>query len=231
MFPLRAIHQIEMTSRCNLRCKYCVHPKMPRDKLDMDLATYERSLSLASMCVRKYGQNQLNLAGIGESTMHPNFVEWVHKARAAVGWDCHLVITTNGLLVTDDMVREIEPARPAFFVSLHRPEKAGLAVEILKKYGLLVGVSADPSVAAVDWAGQVQWHVSAKPGLCAWVKFGRAFVLADGRLSACCFDGDGSGAFGTVFDDFDGLETRPYKLCKACHLDLEIEGYNQRAAN
>lgn len=228
MFPLRFMHQIEITSRCNLRCRYCVHPKMPRDKMDMDLPTYERALSLAAACVRKNGQNQVNLAGIGESTMHPDFVDWVHKARAAVGPNCAVVVTTNGLLITDEMARELAPARPAFFVSLHRPEKAGLAIEILKKHGILAGVSADPSVAAVDWAGQVEWFVSAPTDRkCPWVTEGRAFCMADGRLSACCFDGTGAGVFGTVFDDWESMGTAPYNLCKSCHLNVGVSGYER----
>jgi len=34
MIPFQQIHQIEITSRCNLRCKYCVHPHMERAKVD-----------------------------------------------------------------------------------------------------------------------------------------------------------------------------------------------------
>ena len=70
MFPIRAIHQIEMTSRCNLRCRYCAHPTMARVKADMDDATFAKALLWA----RQLPSHELNLAGIGESTMHPEFV-------------------------------------------------------------------------------------------------------------------------------------------------------------
>ena len=223
MTPIRAIHQIEMTSRCNLRCRYCVHPTMPRPKIDMDEATYTRALDLASMCVSLYGQDELNLAGIGESTLHPHFVEWVHRARKAVGPDVKLVITTNGILITDEMAQALLPARPAFFVSLHRPEKAGPAVEILRRHNMLIGVSADPSIAAVDWAGQVKWHVSVQKGEpCKWVKGGWGFVMADGRISACSFDGSGEGVIGHVNDALQDVRTKPYGLCKTCHLDVGV---------
>ena len=45
-------------------------------------------------------------------------------------------------------------------VKLHRPEKAGPAVEAYRKIGALDGVSADPSINAYDWAGQVEWFNS-----------------------------------------------------------------------
>lgn len=219
--PIRRIHQIEITSRCNLRCKYCVHPKMPRPKIDMEENTYLRALSLAQMCVKLYGQSELNLAGIGESTMHPSFVDWVHLAREYVGPDVRLIITTNGLLITDEMAKALVPAKPSFFVSLHRPEKAGPAVEILKRHNMIIGVSADPSVASVDWAGQVDWHVSAKKGEpCPWVRGGMVFVMADGRLSRCCFDGTGEGVIGTIWDPLMEVKTSPWKLCATCHLDV-----------
>lgn len=44
---LTAIHQIEITSRCNLRCRYCVHPHMGRVKEDMEPATFAKALNIA----------------------------------------------------------------------------------------------------------------------------------------------------------------------------------------
>jgi len=45
------------------------------------------------------------------------------------------------------------------------------------------------------------------------------FVMADGRVSRCCFDGQASGVMGTVWDDFPA-ETAPYDLCAKCHLNV-----------
>lgn len=224
MFPIRAIHQIEMTSRCNLACKYCVHPKMPRAKQDMDDATFAKALLWA----KHFGGAELNLAGIGESTMHPEFVRNVHIARDAVGPDVRLVLATNGLLMTHDLARAIAPARPMIWVSMHRPEKAGLAIHALQEvqnevgYQLLFGVSADSNIDAVDWAGQVKWFVSTqqKGTPCQWVKPGRVFVMSDGRVSRCCFDATATDIIGTVDDDLTQLQTRPYKLCATCHHDV-----------
>lgn len=224
MFKVTAVHQIEMTSRCNLRCQYCTHPKMPRPKQDMDEATYIRSLDVAARLHRLRPEHvtELNLAGIGESTMHPDFLRFVHLAREKIGWGVNLILATNGLLVTREMARDLKRSDPWVWVSMHRPEKAGPAIEALREYGLLRGVSADPSVSSVDWAGQVKWHVSttAKGSLCPWVTAGRVFVMADGRVSRCCFDATGEGVFGTIWDDVEAMATSPYELCRKCHLDV-----------
>jgi hypothetical protein len=220
---IRSIHQIEITSRCNLRCKYCVHPHMARAKTDMDEDTYAASLRWAKKFVQHGTQNEINLAGIGESTMHPDFVRWVYLAREAVGSHCRVVLATNGLLMTDELARELAPARPMIWVSLHRPEKAGPAVEALKRVGLLAGISADPALAAMNWAGQVDWHVSVpERRKCQWVRNGLAFVMSDGRVSTCCLDSDGSGVIDQDIKTakLEHVSTRPYRLCDTC--DQEV---------
>ncbi len=230
MIPLQQIHQIEITSRCNLRCRYCVHPTMKRAKEDMDVLVFERAIELARRFKRKGTQGSLNLAGIGESTMHPKFVDFVAHAREVLGEDQDLVLATNGVSVTDDLARALRPFRPRVFVSLHRPEKAGPAVEMFKRAGLLAGVSADPSVAATDWAGQIKWHVSAPRTPCPWVRQGWGIVLSDGRITRCSFDGTGVGVLGHVSDDPDTLTTSPYSLCSTCHQDVGIRIKETEAA-
>lgn len=222
MFALREIHQIEITSRCNLRCRYCPSPHLPRPKVDMDEATYLRTLHWVRHFVAQRTQGELNLAGIGESTLHPDFVRWVFLAREALGWGQELVIATNGLLITDELARALVPSRIKIWVSLHRPEKAGPAVEILKKYHLLSGISADPSLSSIDWAGQVKWHVSAQRRKCAWVVNGWSFILSDGSVSRCCLDASGVGVFAHVNDDLTTAETSPYVLCRTCDQDVGV---------
>ncbi len=225
---IRAIHQIEMTSRCNLRCRYCTHPKMPRPKMDMDDATYAKSLAWVKYFQAKRPHAELNLAGIGESTLHPEFVRNVFLAREAVGPAVRLVLATNGLLMDDALAQAIAPARPAVWVSLHRPERAGPAVEALRRAKILSGVSSDPSLAAVDWAGQVKWHVSAPKGSpCPWMANAMVMVMADGRVTRCCFDATGDGVIAHVDDDLSKYATSPYNICAACHLDAS--GFVQHA--
>ena len=228
-FPVTSIHQVELTSRCNLACVYCVHPTMTRAKIDMAEGTYLACLKWARLFVEKGTQIEFNVCGIGESTMHPRFVEYVQLAREELGEKVEIVFATNGLLVDEELAAALAPYRPKVGVSLHRPEMAGPAIEALKKHGLLAWIGSDAATASVDWAGQVKWHVSAPAMPCMWVKDGRVFVLADGRVSPCCFDGLGSEAICNI-KEFDPEQhfTRPYRLCKNCHQTLDIEGYDQR---
>lgn len=224
MIKVRTVHQIEITSRCNLRCRYCPSPNLPRPKQDISDEHFRAGVDLARFYMRRGTQHrELNLAGIGESTMHPQFVPFIEYARTKLGPSIDLLFATNGILFTDELAKAIAPFKPSVWVSLHRPEKAGPAVEIAKKYGLLKGVSNDPSLAAVDWAGQVDWHVSAPRRMqCDWVRGGWVMVMADGRLTTCCFDASGAGVIGMIGDDPETLFVRPYGLCKTCHLDVGV---------
>lgn len=231
--PVTSIHQIEISSRCNLRCVYCPSPdivsgKYPRRAaIDMSAENFERALEWVAFYVRRESQTELNLAGIGESTLHPEFPDFVRLARRAIGPSGKLVFATNGIGCNEEMVREISPYKPEVWVSLHRPEKASLAVELYKKYGLLFGVSIDPSVNANDWAGQVDWHRSGEVLPCPWMNLGRVFVLSDGRISRCCLDAQGIGMLGHVDDPIGSIETSPYPLCMNCYQKIDSPEWDQ----
>lgn len=217
--PVRDIHQIELTSRCNLRCKYCPSPHLPRPKMDMTMDVFEKALALVKHYVKIGTQTELSLTGIGESLMHPNFLEMVGAAREAIGPNRPLVITTNGLLLDDKMCNALAFFNPQVYVSLHRPEKAGPAIEAAKRAGIFFGANPAPSTSAFNWAGQVNWHVSAPRTKCEYLRSGWAVVLADGRVTTCCLDADGSGVIGLVDDAPSSLMMKPYKLCETCHMD------------
>jgi hypothetical protein len=219
--PIRELHQIEVTSRCNLKCVYCPSKDIykHRPMADMERAVFERALVWAKHCQERNGQTELNLAGTGESTLHPDFVEYVARAREVLGPKMTIVFPTNGLLFDDAYAARLAPYGPRVYVSTHRPEKAGPAIEAAKKYGLFAGISVDSSVAAVNWAGQVDWFVSspAKGSPCSYLSAGWGFVLSDGRLSTCSFDAFGIGVIGHVNDEIGTVMTQPYSLCRTCH--------------
>lgn len=222
--PVTRIHQIEITSRCDLRCRYCPSPHLGRPKMDMTEETWQATLRW----VRYFhdlngGTPELNLCGIGESTLHPDLPRYAMQARAVVGPDCFLNFTSNGVSMTESLALALKPSGVKIGISLHRPEKAGPAVQILKRHNMLFAVSVDPSMAAINWAGQVDWYVSAAPDRhCMWVKQGRLFVMADGRVSRCCLDATGKGVIGTVHDDVGGFKTSPYVLCRTCDQDVGL---------
>ena len=218
--PVREVHQIELTTRCNLRCRYCPSPQKLRPHEDMTWETFEVALALVAFYVRQGTQTELSLTGIGESLMHPRFVEAVARSREVLGERRELVITTNGLGLDDALCAVLAPYRPQVFVSLHRPEKAGPAVEAAKRAGIFAGANPAPSISAFDWAGQVKWHVSAPKTLCDYLRLGWAVVLVDGRVTTCCLDATGGGSFGTVRDDPETLRMSPWKLCESCHMEV-----------
>ncbi len=191
----------------------------------MSRKTFERAIAWAKFFKSRGTQGALNLAGIGESTMHPEFIDFLAYARQELGGPevQHLDFATNGLLVDDDLAREIARFRPRVWVSLHRPEKAGPAINAFVRAGLQpMGVSVDAAVSGTDWAGQIKWEVTAPRTPCPWVKGGWAVVLSDGRLTRCSFDGTGTGMLGHVDDDVTKLWTSPYSLCTKCHQDVGV---------
>jgi hypothetical protein len=211
---VKQIHQVELTSNCNLACKYCAHKTMARPKMDMSEEVFRRVLELVKQTP---GQHELNLAGIGESTLHPRFEEFVSLAHRELP-GVQLVLATNGIIASETLANTMRKNRVKVFVSLHRPERASKAIQFYRKSSTLAGVSADPSIAAVDWAGQIAWHVSAAPTECMWLREGYAIVWSDGRVGTCSFDGQGDdGTIGTVWQDPAEWNHKPYKLCETCH--------------
>ena len=229
-WPIRSLHQIELTSHCNLRCVYCPSPNLGREKLHMTRETFMRTLEWVRYFVNDGTQGELNLAGIGESTMHPDLIEFVGLAREALGWSQRICFATNGLLVTEEMAKALKPYKPEIWVSLHRPEKGKHAVDLLGEYGMLAGISTSPATDAVDWAGQIDWKVTSRMfgDPCDWRLGGWVFVMADGRLTTCCFDQGAKGVLGHVNDPIGSVRGRAYELCKTCHQDIGFEGFRDR---
>jgi hypothetical protein len=222
--PITAIHQIELTTHCNLRCTYCPSPKLDqpqfRDapKSNMDMATFKRALVWCRHFHDQGTQHELSLTGIGETLLHPDWRDMVALARKVLP-NTYINFSTNGLLLDDDACAFLAKHSVKVYVSLHRPEKAGPAVEAAKRHGIIDDVNASASISAFDWAGQVDWFVSAAETRCEWLYAGWGNVLVDGRISTCCLDAAGKGIVGHVADDpADGAVVQPWGLCASCHM-------------
>jgi hypothetical protein len=228
--PIRSIHQIELTTYCNLRCRYCPYPWQEKlrgqAKMHMSWEVFKRAIEWAVELNKPndHMRNELSLTGVGEPLMHPDFVEMLAYARAALPRN-FIVFSTNGILLTDEMAEKIAPYNPRVFVSLHRPEKAGHAIQAATKHGILEGYTPAAAVSAMDWAGQVDWFVSAPAIPCEYLQSGWAVVLVDGRFTNCCVDASAKGVFGHVDDPFEmhtaeGTGLRPFSLCDKCHMTV-----------
>jgi Radical SAM superfamily len=224
--PVEAFHQIEVTTFCNLRCVYCPSRHLDRPKYrnqpkqDMELAVYERALEWCSHFAEAGTQKELSITGIGETLMHPEWRTMVRLAREALP-EAFINFSTNGLLLDDEACEVLAEQSCGVYVSLHRPEKAGPAIECAKKHGILVGLNDAAATSAFDWAGQLDWIVSAPPDPCGWLGAGWAAVLVDGRVTTCCLDAAAKGVVGHVDDEIEeGMYLKPYSLCNTCHMTV-----------
>lgn len=215
---LTQIHQIEVTTQCNLRCQYCPHPKMKRPKEDMEFRTFLRSMDWVKFYYRRGLQKELSFTGIGESTLHPQFKEMLLYAREQCP-DLPIVFSTNGLPTFDEELAILcSKLKVEVMVSLHRPEVAGRTIELCKRYGILKYVNSSFATSAFNWAGQVDtWFNSAPSTPCAYLKEGWGVILFDGQITTCCLDAENAGVVGTVWDEIGSLKIKPYSLCKNCH--------------
>lgn len=89
---------IEITTRCNLRCVFCARTTGSRPNEDMSIETFDRVLELLPHAYR------ITLVGLGEPLLHPQVVACVAMA-AARGRRVSLV--TNALLLTPDLSRQL----------------------------------------------------------------------------------------------------------------------------
>ena len=215
---VKVLHQIEITSRCNLQCKYCLQPYLTRKKEDMSEETFIKAVTAASYFASLGWQRELWLHGLGESTIHRDFIKFLGIAREYLP-NMPVRVSTNAIGVTEDTALALKEYRIPVHISLHRPDLAHEGIFILKKHGLIEEMSINPIVNATDWAGQIEWESHVEASKCGWVANGWCIVLADGRVSMCCSDGNGEEIIGHVDDIYD-LKTGPRKLCEGCHLTV-----------
>jgi MoaA/NifB/PqqE/SkfB family radical SAM enzyme/pimeloyl-ACP methyl ester carboxylesterase len=67
---------IEITTRCNFRCKYCAKAFSNKEGMDMDPDTFKRILDLLPHAYR------ITLVGLGEPLLHPRLTEFVEIASS-----------------------------------------------------------------------------------------------------------------------------------------------------
>lgn len=216
--PVRELHEIEFSSRCNLACRYCPHPKMVRAKADMTRETFDRAMAHLQHLIDAGSQGEVSLTGIGEAILHPEFVPWLHIVRQVIGPKRRITVATNGVAMTRELAVEMFKADATVYISTHRPEKAGPAVEMVKEAGCNWGTNTAFVDDAIDWAGQVPWHVSAGTHLCSYLEKRWVAIRQDGSVNTCCMDAESLHPIGSVYDAIGSLHIRTTPVCEGCHL-------------
>lgn len=103
---------IELLGRCNERCVHCYADAAPTVTDALDRAS---ALSVIEQA-RGLGFRRIQLTG-GDPLLCDFLPEAVRHVRA-VGIE-HVEIYTNGLALTEELVAELAPARPAFALSIY----------------------------------------------------------------------------------------------------------------
>jgi len=95
--------KIELTSRCNLRCKYCVtRNRVITGNQDMDLDFFKK----ITEDMKRSGVEEVGLFYLGESTLVPgllvNALKWCKQLE--FNW---VFLTSNATLVTSNLLKEL----------------------------------------------------------------------------------------------------------------------------
>jgi len=216
------LHQIEISSRCCLSCPYCLWPILTRPKQDMPALIWEAAMRWLAHFIMAGTQGDLVLTGTGESTLHPDLCAMVAEARQVLGNSQRLLLTTNGIGLTDAHVSAFVAANVRCYVSLHRPEKAERAVWMLAEAGLLEQAVMDPVLGANSWAGQVDWpdrimeSEQARKPVCPWLSRGWLFCASDGTLYDCCYANGTAPVRGHVSTPVQNISPQPWQVCPKC---------------
>jgi len=101
MTPTKLPHifQIEITSRCSMKCNFCPHPVMERVKTDMTPDTFKSILGRYLIPGQRIG-----LYMMGEPLLHPNFYEFVEYVASKGGIP---EIATNSLSLHNREARDL----------------------------------------------------------------------------------------------------------------------------
>jgi MoaA/NifB/PqqE/SkfB family radical SAM enzyme/predicted alpha/beta hydrolase family esterase len=90
---------IEITTRCNLNCRYCARSLLGRqDRKDMSLNTFRRILELLPHAYR------VTLVGLGEPLLHPGIIDFVDIAGSM---GRRVGIVTNAMCLDRSISREL----------------------------------------------------------------------------------------------------------------------------
>jgi len=231
---LRTINNIEVSAICNNACRYCpaseVHKHRPVGLMTMD--TFEHVLEWIRYFVRQGTQGQVNMYGVGESTLNPLLPDMIRAVRDIVPYrhQVHLNTNANWVDKTTTYVteKEIEYALSLknagitqIDITAHNHFNTAKAWRIFGIVEIPSKISFDVITRPNNWGGQVDWFEPIyDAGFCPWIYKGQSNIMWDGGINQCCLDAFGNHIMGTVYDEPHDIEAVPYELCKSCHHKL-----------
>jgi len=224
------IKNLEVSSICNLSCPYCPCSGQGEHRPVglMEWPTFEQTLKLLEIFVKKGTQRELNLFGVGEPFLHPRYIEMVKRCRTIMPRYLCLRTNTNGILADEELIRKILDAGvDAIDVTDHDAFIAMKTVGLFNKLRLeypkvQFGYSRDAIIRPNNWGGLINWTPEDYRSrvLCPWLKNGQVMVMSNGDITRCCQDAYSRGILGTVWDDSLEIIHTPYIQCNTCHEDV-----------
>jgi hypothetical protein len=220
-----SIKNLEIASVCQLSCPYCPQ-RDQHEHRETGLMTdevFDRSMFWLRKFVRAGTQKELNLFGVGEPLLHPKVVEFAAAARREMPRYLTLRMNTNGILVTEEIVRGLMDAGiDVIDITDHDAKTSMLAIRVFRSAGIKFGYSRDAITNPNNWGGLVDWtpSVQYQRYICPWLTDGCVMVMSDGNVTRCCQDAFARGILGTVWDDLDTIEHTPFVQCHTCHEDI-----------
>lgn len=222
---MRRIVQVELCNHCNRRCVYCGIPTMKRPK---GFITFDTIKRVAEVC-KLIGQTEwLGLHHFGESTLHSQLVEFIKYFNDN---GISPFLNTNGDLLTDDLIARLATTKLELItISGHIEWEKRL--ELFRKCtdagirSAYQTTMAD-SLELANLGGQIELnpdsYILSKPVLtdpmtqCGFLRKEMGIVLWNGDITTCCFDYEGHGIYGNIFDDnVVDLVPKPFSICATC---------------
>jgi len=217
------IHKIETSSHCNLKCPYCPHSKgLIYGNGHMSKETFDRVIYWTKI-LNPIGQPDdekfVWLHGIGEPLLNPNIFGFIKQLSKIV----RVGFSTNGLLLTQDIVKELNYAGLSHLtISQHDPEATTKVLQMLKEVDIPQRFTLDiQSTFNDDWAGQInKIDVPNKNKTffqCAHIEKGGVHILWNGNIVNCCVDAQSFPILGSVYDDeIRNIDIEIIPLCENC---------------
>lgn len=224
---ISTINTIELSSLCDNRCEYC--PAKDQGKYRpvglMDFEVFEKAIAWALKFARQGTQLELNLFGVGESTLHPKVVEMVAYARNHLPFKQLIHLNTNGNRMTEELALKLLRAGVSQIdITGHDHRATARTIKIFREVGVPFNVSYDFALHPNNWAGQVDWFApDYNLGPCPWLSRGQVMIMSSGHVTTCCIDAFGKNIFAEVDDPLDCLEVKPSSICKNCHHTIPQE--------